>query len=98
MSHYHYPGGRKTFTPKKKKIKQKHSQQRPHPDEQWISDKMGNHGGSWGYDFYTGRATIYHIGVGNRYKVVWYNLLLFIKYLKRIVKGSIDGYLKKATG
>lgn len=65
-----------------------------HTDYEWIMAKIGGHGGSWRYKGgYNSRASIGYIGGVSRYKILWYNLQLFIRYrrrkralLKRMVK------------
>ena len=56
-----------------------------HVDEEWIGKKIDGHGGSYGHSSITGLAYIGYIGNKNSVQVFWYNVILFFKYLKRLL-------------
>jgi len=56
---------------------------KPHIDTDWINKKIGGHGGIHSYDSPTGIAHIMYIGSKNRLQVLWYNTILFLKFIKR---------------
>lgn len=81
MRHYHRP-----HHSQKKSIKifpKKGKDFIPHEDILWINSKIGGHGGSYNYNSINGLATIYYIGNKNKLQVLWYNIILYFKFLKR---------------
>jgi hypothetical protein len=66
-----------------------------HIDEEWINKKIHGHGGAFGYNSYTGLATLIFIGCKPGILIFWYNIILFFKYLKRIcTKGVRKCFIK----
>lgn len=57
-----------------------------HIDGEWISSKIDGHGGSYGFSSTKGLVTIGYIGHKNRLQVLGYNIILYLKYLKRNIK------------
>lgn len=56
-----------------------------HADKEWIYKKIGTHGGSFRYNSYSGLAHIGYIGGKNRLQILLYNIILYLKYIKRRV-------------
>ena len=59
-----------------------------HVDYDWISKKIGGHGGTYSCYTNTGIIRIGYIGSTSKIKVFWYNVILFFKYLKRKFGGK----------
>lgn len=57
-----------------------------HPDENWIHNRIGGHGGAYAFNDRTGLATIDDIYGVSRIKLFWYNMQLYFRWLKRRVK------------
>ena len=54
-----------------------------HVDSEWISERIGGHGGSYDYNKPDGIVKIHHIGSTPK-RVIWlYNLQLLLRYFKR---------------
>lgn len=58
----------------------------PHIDNDWISRKINGHGGG----YYTkggpkGLAILTYIGDKKFYHIWYYNVILFVRYIKRLV-------------
>lgn len=60
-----------------------------HVDNYWICKKMGSHGGGYEYNSSIGLAHIDFITSKNNVQILWYNIILYIKYLKRRIKKVI---------
>lgn len=60
-----------------------------HVDYDWINQKIDGQGGSYGCNSIKGLATLFHIGNQNYIQVFSYNVILFFKYLKQIIKQNI---------
>ena len=57
-----------------------------HADQIWISDKIKGNGGIWGYNGgFNSRARIHTIINVPRYKVLYLNLCLWIRWIRRII-------------
>ncbi|MCI8654390.1 MAG: hypothetical protein HFJ48_00725 [Clostridia bacterium] len=56
-----------------------------HKDQEWIESKMNGRSGCYGYDNIKGPAKIGYIYKVNKIKIIYYNIILFIRYLKRKV-------------
>lgn len=57
-----------------------------HVDYKWFENKVEGHGGSLGYSSRYGLAHIGYIGHKNAVQVFVYNIILFFKYLKRVIR------------
>lgn len=57
-----------------------------HVDDQWISEKIRGHGGGYRYSRTDGLAQIIFIGSTGRLKILWYNIQLFARFLRRRLK------------
>lgn len=66
-----------------------------HIDREWITDKIDGHGGGYVYRSTTGLAKIAWIGRKNKMHVMWYNLILCVKYIKRIIKTRKENVCEK---
>lgn len=56
-----------------------------HIDDEWISKKINSNGGAYFYNNYNSLATIDYIGNKKGIIIFTYNVILFFKYLKRII-------------
>ena len=56
-----------------------------HVDDEWIIKKIDGHDGSYRCNDIDGLARIGYIGHKNSYQVFGYNVILFFKYLKRLL-------------
>jgi len=63
-----------------------------HVDKSWIYDKIDGHGGCFGCSDPYGLAKIDYIGNKNSLQVFWYNLILYLRYVKRRIKTVIGGH------
>lgn len=59
---------------------------REHPDKGWIFDKIGGHGGAYGYLHKDYVSHIYFIGNRSKLYVVYLNIILYFRWLKRRIK------------
>lgn len=62
---------------------------REHKDSEWIKAKMQGRSGCYGYNKIDGPARIEYIYKKNKLVVFYYNIILFIKYLKRKIKNGM---------
>jgi hypothetical protein len=56
-----------------------------HIDDDWVHKKINGHGGAFLYSSSIGLMHIDYIGSTSRIKVFGYNVILFFKYLKRML-------------
>lgn len=61
-----------------------------HPDRKWISHKIGGHGGAYGYEDESGMARIGYIGSTNRILILWYNLILWFRWVMRNLRQKLN--------
>lgn len=59
-----------------------------HADKEWIEERIGGHGGA----YYVGnsknsRASIKWIGGVSRFRILWYNIQLLVRYFMRMQEG-----------
>jgi hypothetical protein len=76
------------------KLKRKHWQEYPsHIDIDWMNSKVNGHGAcfTWRNGRYDGWARITWIYGKSWYKLAWYNLILWCKYIKRKARVRRDG-------
>lgn len=59
---------------------------RDHKDSKWIKSKMGGRSGCYGYNKINGPARIGYIYKVNKIKIIYYNIILFLRYLERKVR------------
>lgn len=59
-----------------------------HKDSEWIKVKMQGQSGCYGYNKIDGPAKICYIYKKNKLLIFYYNIVLFIKYLKRKIKND----------
>lgn len=57
-----------------------------HVDAKWINEKINCHGGGFSFRTSNGLAIIHFIGNKNRIQLFGYNIVLFFKFLFRILK------------
>jgi len=60
-----------------------------HVDNDWIRDKIGGCGGSWGCNGPYSLAFISHIYNKNFLLIFWYNMILYFRYLKRRIRRTV---------
>jgi hypothetical protein len=59
-----------------------------HVDANWINEKINCHGGGFSFRTSHGLAIIHFIGNKNRIQLFGYNIVLFFKFLFRILKNN----------
>lgn len=62
---------------------------RDHIDAGYIKEKIAGHGGSYSYQNPKGWVKIGYIGGASRVRVIWYNIMLLVRYIQRKVKGEV---------
>jgi hypothetical protein len=79
--HYHGRGNGKRHIKKLDTFTQ-------HIDNAWISSKIGEHGGAYGFNDSYGPAKISYIGRANKIKIWWLNMRLYWRWVKRRLKNA----------
>lgn len=59
---------------------------RQHVDEKWIRKRIGKSGSMYEFKGFSGLAKIKYIYKKNKIIILYYNLILLLKYLKRKVR------------
>lgn len=59
-----------------------------HKDNEWIKSKMQGRSGCYGYNKINGPARIGYIYKKSKLVVFYYNVVLFVRYLKRKIKND----------
>lgn len=82
---------RKSTKRKKRKraVKYNRVQWTPHVEEDWIHSKIKGQGGGHRFSNPKGLVVIFYIGSTSKLKIFYYNIILWFKYLKRLIKGEI---------
>lgn len=55
-----------------------------HVDCGWLNKKIGNSSAAYSYSSIDGMLLVHRIYGKSRIKILWYNFILFIRYLMRI--------------
>jgi len=71
-----------------RKVKTKHLYV-DHVDKSWISDKIGVGGGVWSCHEPYSLARIERIFNKNFLQLFWYNICLYLRYLKRRIRRTV---------
>lgn len=63
----------------------------PHIDSDWINKKIDGHGGAFTYNNKYSCAKIDYIGSTSSLRIFYYNIILWLKYVKRNINKMRNG-------